>query len=111
METSCTCTICNRTYIYNTKKKTGHTLTKCNSCMANKNRLLIKEKINQYKQKGCEICGYSKNLAALHFHHINPQEKEFEVSSNMCRKWEKIETEIKKCILVCANCHIELHNQ
>jgi hypothetical protein len=110
MEINLTCTICNRNYTYNNKKKTGHTLTKCNSCMANKNRLELKAKINTYKQKGCSICGYNKNTAALQFHHLNPKEKDFEISSNMCRKWKTIEQEIAKCIVVCANCHIELHN-
>lgn len=61
----------------------------------------------------CEICGYCKNIAALEFHHKNPEEKEFNVDmrkfSNM--NLEKLETELEKCILVCANCHRELHNK
>ena len=61
----------------------------------------------------CEICDYCKNLAALEFHHINPEEKEFNVDmrkfSNM--NLEKLEAELEKCILVCANCHRELHNE
>ena len=61
----------------------------------------------------CEICGYCKNIAALEFHHKNPEEKEFNVDmrkfSNM--SLEKLEEELEKCILVCANCHRELHNE
>lgn len=61
----------------------------------------------------CEICGYCKNIAALEFHHINPEEKKFNVDmrkfSNM--NLEKLEAELEKCILVCANCHRELHNK
>lgn len=61
----------------------------------------------------CEICGYCKNIAALEFHHLNPEEKEFNVDmrkfSNM--NLEKLEAELEKCILVCANCHRELHNE
>lgn len=61
----------------------------------------------------CEICGYCKNIAALEFHHKNPEEKEFNVDmrkfSNMTL--EKLEAELEKCILVCANCHRELHNE
>ena len=53
----------------------------------------------------CEICGYCKNIAALEFHHINPEEKKFNVDmrkfSNM--NLEKLEAELEKCILVCAN--------
>lgn len=111
MEKELICTICGRQYLYITKKKVGHTLTKCNSCMANKNRQKLKEKINEYKQQGCQRCGYKTNLAALQFHHLNPKEKDFEISSNLCRKWETIKQEVEKCIVVCANCHIELHNQ
>lgn len=61
----------------------------------------------------CEICGYCKNIAALEFHHKNPEEKKFNVDmrkfSNMTL--EKLEAELEKCILVCANCHRELHNK
>ena len=61
----------------------------------------------------CEICGYCKNIAALEFHHKNPEKKEFNVDmrkfSNMTL--EKLEAELEKCILVCANCHRELHNE
>lgn len=58
------------------------------------------------------MCGYNKNIAALEFHHINPEEKEFEIDirhfSNT--SLEKLKKEVNKCILLCANCHRELHN-
>lgn len=60
----------------------------------------------------CEKCGYNHNIAALDFHHLNPEEKEFAIDlrkfSNM--SLEKLQKELDKCILVCANCHRELHN-
>ena len=56
----------------------------------------------------CIKCGYSKSLFALQFHHINPNEKEGEVS---LLSLEKQIEEIKKCILLCANCHFELHEE
>ena len=60
----------------------------------------------------CSICGYSKNLSALTFHHINPKKKTFQLDlrSLSNRKQSSIDTEIRKCILVCNNCHAELHN-
>ena len=67
------------------------------------------------KEKGdkCELCGYNKCIAALEFHHTNPEEKEFNIalycSSNNVNV-EKAREELKKCILVCANCHREIHN-
>ncbi len=60
----------------------------------------------------CERCGYDKNISALDFHHINPDEKKFEID---IRKFsntnlEDLQKEIDKCILLCANCHREEHN-
>ena len=59
----------------------------------------------------CCLCGYDKISEALEFHHINPEEKEYAISQNgTCHDLEKDLSEIKKCILVCANCHREIHN-
>ena len=60
----------------------------------------------------CTICGYSKNLAALVFHHTDSTEKDFKLDMRSLsnRKLEPVLKEINKCILVCANCHAELHN-
>ena len=60
----------------------------------------------------CSICGYKKNLSALTFHHINPEEKNFQLDlrSLSNRKQARIDKEVKKCILVCQNCHSEIHN-
>lgn len=58
----------------------------------------------------CNKCGYDKNYAALEFHHLDPSTKE--ANWNQIRKWawSKLVEELKKCILLCANCHRELHN-
>ena len=59
----------------------------------------------------CCLCGYNKSNWALDFHHLNPTEKEFSFGGlrASCKSWEKITNELKKCILVCANCHREIH--
>lgn len=61
---------------------------------------------------GCSSCGYSKNSAALCFHHINSSDKSFELSLRECSNysWTKVMAEARKCSLLCANCHLELHN-
>lgn len=59
----------------------------------------------------CAICGYNKNIAALELHHINKEEKEFSIgSSGAYPKYDILIPELKKCILLCANCHREVHN-
>lgn len=61
---------------------------------------------------GCSLCGYNKNMSALEFHHLNSKEKLFNIDSRSISnlKMEKIKCEIMKCILVCSNCHHEIHN-
>jgi hypothetical protein len=58
----------------------------------------------------CSKCGYDKNYSALHFHHIDPSQKDHNWSMMGKRSWKRITEELKKCILVCANCHCEIHH-
>jgi hypothetical protein len=60
----------------------------------------------------CLICGYNKNYSALQFHHLNPHEKRFVLCQRNCAafNYEKLLNEASKCILVCGNCHAEIHN-
>jgi hypothetical protein len=71
-----------------------------------------KLKVMAVEAKGgkCMFCGYSKYIGALDFHHLNESKKEFSLSiRGLTRSWSKILAEIDKCILVCANCHREIH--
>jgi hypothetical protein len=102
-----TCRKCNRQFLY--QKNKGHTKTLCNSCITNKWRTTFKEKCVLYLGGKCITCGYSKNFAALDFHHTNPETKDFEIGSGHTRKFESIKQELDKCILLCSNCHRELH--
>lgn len=58
----------------------------------------------------CEICGYDKCIKALDFHHNNGDKKDH-LSKMLWDGYslEKLLQEIKKCKLVCANCHREIH--
>jgi len=56
----------------------------------------------------CEKCGYNKSIGALDFHHRDPSQKEFAISS-VHRGFDKMEKETDKCDLICANCHREIH--
>lgn len=64
----------------------------------------------EYKGGKCEICGYDKYKGALDLHHRNKSEKEFGLAmQGLSRSWEKMKKEADKCILLCANCHREVH--
>lgn len=59
----------------------------------------------------CAICGYDKNLASLNFHHINIDDKKFQISGRLMstKPFDELLVEANKCMLVCNNCHMELH--
>lgn len=59
----------------------------------------------------CQICNYNKCYRSLDFHHLNPEEKDFNFGKVMAepKAWTKIVNELKKCILLCKNCHMEVH--
>jgi len=58
----------------------------------------------------CERCGYDKCQASFDFHHTNPEEKEFAIASEMgSMNFERLLKEIEKCMLLCSNCHREIH--
>ena len=77
-------------------------------------RAIIRQKINQQKVKrGCDICGYNKCPTALEWHHENDN-KNFnpgDIIKGTAVSFEKYQQEVDKCILVCANCHREIHWQ
>lgn len=57
----------------------------------------------------CVLCGYSKCNRSLQFHHLDPNEKEFNISAfSSCMNFSKLVEECKKCVLVCSNCHGEI---
>jgi len=73
-------------------------------------RKKIRLKAIEYLGGKCMLCGYSKYPEVLEFHHKDPNKKDFNVSRNgHCRSWLRVRKEIEKCILLCANCHRELH--
>lgn len=59
----------------------------------------------------CYCCGYKKNLAALHFHHQDSKTKKFSIDSRALSNTslKRLEEEMEKCELLCANCHAEKH--
>lgn len=89
--------------------------SRCKKCQVEsvqKRRHVIKQKAIDYKGGKCSICSYDKSNSALEFHHLDPKEKYFGIGAKgYTRSWEKIKIELDKCILVCANCHREIHDK
>lgn len=86
--------------------------TKCRSARVHKRRKKVKQLLVEYKGGKCEKCGYSKCIGALEFHHLDPSKKDFGIGSNgNTLKLDRMKKEADKCILVCSNCHKEIHNE
>lgn len=86
---------------------------KCRACRneaVDKRRKILKLKSIEYKGGACSKCNYSKCIEALEFHHTDPTQKDFSISHDgHTRSWDIIKIELDKCILVCSNCHREIH--
>ena len=114
------CEICNN--VFQTIPY-GHNRRFCFECSPEKTygapaitsiRKAIKKQLVKYKGGACEVCGYSKCYRALEFHHRNKNEKDFSISKKLnlgIFSMDLYYKEIDKCMLVCANCHAEIHNK
>lgn len=70
----------------------------------------LKQQMVEYKGGCCQKCGYNRYIGALEFHHINPEEKDFNPSH--LKKYtmdSRVTEELDKCLLLCSNCHRETH--
>lgn len=67
--------------------------------------------LNELKlDMGCAICGYNKCSLALAFHHVESKYKKCAIGYLwLRRRFPSIQEEIAKCVLLCANCHSEIH--
>jgi len=102
-----TCVVCNKDLGENLSNH-----TKCKTCVTRLRRLRLKIKCVDYLGGECQKCGYNNHLAALQFHHLDPNEKEFTISSSKhSYSWELIQKELDKCILLCSNCHSIEHSK
>ncbi len=84
----------------------------CRTCaMVRQKAAHWKRKQECVDRKGgkCQLCGYKKCLTSLQFHHIDPTEKSFELGFARSFSWESVVRELNKCVLLCSNCHGEVH--
>jgi hypothetical protein len=78
------------------------------SWVVSESRRKLKLKAVEYKGGACLLCKYDKCPAALQFHHLEEDEKDFQIGGQV-RSWEAVKLELDKTIMVCANCHAEIH--
>ena len=112
------CTKCGRQLpiekFYWRDKKAGKRRSDCKDCHNGYVKIKYQEHQNQIEelksQLKCAKCGDSRGYV-LDFHHINPEEKDKEISRMLSKNYtlERIMNEIKKCVCLCSNCHREFH--
>ena len=112
------CVICNNLLCGKQKKfcsincKFASPRIKANGYASQKRRALNRKvKLINLKGGKCESCGYNKNLAALCFHHKDPNTKNFPLDSRSLSNINQktLQKEADKCLLLCHNCHMEHH--
>lgn len=96
------CANCHRARHRATKTDGGHPTVR--------SRQKLKDRAVSAMGGACTGCGLREPVDALEFHHRDPHTKDFGISTEgIPRRWEKIEAELAKCVLLCANCHREVH--
>ena len=91
-------------------RKSGTSYCKdCFKTYCNERWVERKRKAILYKGGSCQSCGYNRYYGALEFHHRNPEEKLYDWSKLRLLAWPKVEKELDKCDILCANCHRERH--
>jgi hypothetical protein len=58
----------------------------------------------------CGLCGYDRCIRNLVFHHLDPSAKDFAITSKRIPGWANLIVEVRKCVMLCANCHGEVHH-
>lgn len=92
-------------------RKNSYFCKKCHSEIQRRRRIRFKETLVKEFGGACKACGYDRCLAALHFHHKDPDTKSFNVNYSGAKNLESLRKEAQKCDLLCANCHAEVENQ
>jgi transposase-like protein len=82
---------------------------RCRSAAVARRRRTIKRQLVEEAGGACAVCGYSRWLGALQFHHVESHSKEFHLAQGgYSRSIARSRAEMEKCVLLCANCHSEV---
>jgi hypothetical protein len=79
--------------------------------MHTRHRVVLKQRFVDYKGGKCEKCEYKVYIGSLHFHHTNPNEKDFNISKGCGKALKIVFEELDKCMCLCNNCHAEVHEE
>jgi transposase len=83
----------------------------CRSAAVSERRRRVKAILVGELGGACAICGYDRDVAALHFHHVDPATKGFAVSlRGLSLSLDTVRREAEKCVLLCACCHAEVES-
>jgi transposase len=83
----------------------------CRSAAVVRRRRKVKTILVEEAGGACCICGYDHNMRALHFHHVEPSQKRYEINARgVAIALEKLRVEAQKCVLLCSNCHAEVED-
>lgn len=85
---------------------------RCKECMrteVTRRARNLKVQAVAYKGGVCIDCGKMPHVAAMSFHHREPDKKDFEIGTRKGLKFENIQKELDKCDLLCRNCHAVRH--
>ena len=75
-----------------------------------KRRRKVREMAIEYLGGRCTRCSYDRCAEALEIHHLESSDKDFGISDKgYTRSWNRVREELRKCELLCANCHREVH--
>jgi transposase len=86
-----------------------HRCLRCRGEAVARRRRKVKAVLVEELGGRCRICGYDRCVGALHFHHVDPATKAFTVShQGATLALERMREEVRKCVLLCANCHAEV---
>lgn len=90
----------------------GRGVFRCGRCrteQVSEHRRRVKRLLVAEAGGSCWNCGYARCTAALHFHHLDPREKEFSLAvAGVTRSLNRVRSEAAKCVLLCATCHAEV---
>jgi len=89
----------------------GKSALMCKICVTNRRIWNVKKRAIEFLGGKCTLCGYNKCPDAFDFHHLDPTQKEFGIADAYCISWDRLVIELKKCQLLCSNCHREIHYQ